>query len=646
MLIWELLKINIALNIGATITLQPMNRLSTISTISLVWIGCSTLGGEEVLRTYDLGSFPVFGLRQANDLPAGGFSQLVSHLRFEPQVDLQTRGPAESQSDITVRGGNFEQTGFRLGALNIMDPQTGHYAGELPVDPDMLSAPMIRTGVANALAGFNSNVATLDYRLQPIVRSGVMEAGVGTNGTHFQRYRQSWWLAASETQVVGAEISIAHSSSDGTLDFGDHRFLRLSGRLQRQSHLGQTDLIFGYVDKFYGWPGMYTGNRALLETDDYQVYLIGLNHRMEYGPGSVVEAGVYYRRLRNDYELDRLRPGFFRPYEHATEVGGFGVHGTHVLSSVWALHYRGNWITDNIVRSTELKTGTERFSSRRLLSILLLPEYTVFADEQRRWTAAIGAGYDNDNRESAQWLPQLRTAYQFDTGRFQHTGYLEMSTHSQVTGYTALNSNPGPGAFAGNPDLVRESTRNFEAGWQISAANWTVQTALFHRRDRDLADWTFSDPGPGARIFRQANPVDLNSTGVELIAHYRWQQLSATLGYLWLTRSADYQGAQVDASYYAGNFARQRATLNLTWRMTSRLELLLDQELRQQEPNRLRQSADTAYRASFGVAWHPTALNGLELRAIADNLTQSNFEPFPGTPGEGRQVTLSAAYRW
>lgn len=617
----------------------------TILALGMAGAGWLTVAAEE-LGMIDLGAFPVFGLSVANDVPAGGFSQLVSHLRFEPQVDLQTRGPAESQSDVTVRGSIFEQTGFRIGALNIMDPQTGHYAGELPIDPEMLDIPRVHTGIANALSGFNSNVSTIDYRILPILQGGVMELGLGTNRTHFQRYRQSWIVAEAGVHVTGVEVSLAHSSSDGTIDNGDHRFIRLSGRIQQQSAIGQTDLIFGYVDKFYGWPGMYTGNRNLQETDDYQVYLIGLNHRMEYGLGSYVEAGLFYRRLRDDYELDRPRPGFFRPYEHTTEVGGLGLHGRHGVDERWSVYYRGNFVADNIVRSTELKTGTQRFTSRRMFSAVVLPEYTIRLDDNQSWQVAGGVGYDRDNRESGKVLPQARLSYRIRAAGWQHTLYGEYSTHSQVTGYTALNSNPGPGAFAGNPDLVREVTRNSEIGWNVSAKNASATIALFHRRDRDLADWTFADPGPGFTIFRQANPVDLNSTGVELIGHYIWRATRVSASYAWMNRSADYQGAAVDASYYAGNFAQHRATLNLNIGLGGGWQALVDQEVRRQEPNRLRNSSDTAYRLSFGLQWNIPSLEGLQIRIIADNVTKSNFEPFPGTPGEGRQMTVSSAYRW
>lgn len=79
--------------------------------------------------------------RVANTEPAGTFASAITVLRFDPQTEIQSRGMPEGQGDVTVRGGLFENTGFKLGAATIVDPQTGHYVAELPIDPALLSAP-------------------------------------------------------------------------------------------------------------------------------------------------------------------------------------------------------------------------------------------------------------------------------------------------------------------------------------------------------------------------------------------------------------------------------------------------------------------------------------------------------------------------
>ena len=92
----------------------------------------------------------VTGKRIANTRPAGSYASIATALRFDPGTELQSRGLPEGQADVTVRGGLFENTGFRAGAITIMDPQTGHYAADLPIDPELLTGPELLIGIENA----------------------------------------------------------------------------------------------------------------------------------------------------------------------------------------------------------------------------------------------------------------------------------------------------------------------------------------------------------------------------------------------------------------------------------------------------------------------------------------------------------------
>src|SRR5882724_3427512 len=93
--------------------------------------------------SFNLPEISVFSPRVANQEPVGTFAMPVSALRYEPLVDIQGRNLAEGQADVTIRGGVFENTGFRVGGVSLFDPQTGHYFAEIPIAPAMLSAPTI-----------------------------------------------------------------------------------------------------------------------------------------------------------------------------------------------------------------------------------------------------------------------------------------------------------------------------------------------------------------------------------------------------------------------------------------------------------------------------------------------------------------------
>jgi hypothetical protein len=75
-------------------------------------------------------------------------------------------------------------------------------------------------------------------------------------------------------------------------------------------------------------------------------------------------------------------------------------------------------------------------------------------------------------------------------------------------------------------------------------------------------------------------------------------------------------------------------------------ELRLDNEYRSQEDNPLRTGDDTTFLASVSLVWNDPAAQGFSVALVADNLTDSDFQTFPGTPAAGRQLSASVAYNW
>jgi vitamin B12 transporter len=139
---------------------------------------------------YELPTISVYSEQVANQTPVATFAMPVSGLQFEPRVDVQARNFAEAQSDVAIRGGIFENTGFKFGAFSVYDPQTGHYFAELPIAPAMLSSPRVLTGADNAAAGFNAEVGTVAYEWSPIAQRGEASAAFGDYRTSRQDFYQ------------------------------------------------------------------------------------------------------------------------------------------------------------------------------------------------------------------------------------------------------------------------------------------------------------------------------------------------------------------------------------------------------------------------------------------------------------------------
>ncbi|WP_096739447.1 TonB-dependent receptor plug domain-containing protein [Pseudoalteromonas atlantica] len=576
----------------------------------------------------------------ANKLPVGTFDSPISNLEYDPRVDLQSRNMAEAQADVTIRGGIFENTGFRVGSATLLDPQSGHYFAEIPIAPQMLSGPAVLTGADNALYGMNSSVGTVSFGWKPIITGGSVSLGTGTNDFNLQSIH-----AAKNTQLdslagytLGFEGEYSHSQSDGTIDNGDHDFSRASARVQLASENSQTDLFYGSQDKFFGWPNLYTPF-GVNETEDLETRLWMLNHKQNYAENSNFEVSAYYRTHDDHYIYSRENPSAFEAF-HKSEVKSLALSGRHAQSNAFAINYSAQFIDDSI-ESTTLENN---FTSRKYYKLSVLPQYTMALKANQQLIFRLGAAYDDTNRDDAEVsaIGDITLNTQNNDGTAQSL-YLSYAQASQVAGYTAIGGSDSGGLFRSNYNLERETTSNLELGLLLEEQSWQLNSAIFYRKDNNLTDWTFNFDSTSARF---ANPVDIDTAGVEFLATKHFDTAKLIASYTYLHKSENYGAADIDASFYALNFPDHRLTLGAVYNPTDILEFRIDNEWRTQHKNALRNGDDNALFTQLTLKITPPQLSNLFITLAADNLWDESFEEIPGTPGRGEQYTLSATYSW
>ncbi len=581
-------------------------------------------------NVYELSPFEVTGFTIANEAPLVTYASPVSVLNFNPQADVQSRNFSEAQADISIRGGTFEGTGFKVGSLSIFDPQTGHYVSELPIDTRMLSAPEILTGAANSQSGFNSTAGTINYSWKPVVADeGIIDIAYG----EYSLNKQGLYLARMfdiDERSVGFDIGLARSESDGVIEFGDHEFSRISGRLEINDERWNWLIFGGYQDKFFGWPNMYTPF-GVQETEDIQTLLIITEFSAELDERTTLTLSSYFRENTDDYEFDRDRPGIFNPFQHQTEVAAFHGDINFEISDDLDLSVFGDLFFDSI----ESSNLTQTFQSRTYYNA-----GTQASWQKDDWQIIGGLNVYDTNRDAATLNPSLRFARYLNDSREQI--YAEYSRASQVVGYTAIGSAPS-GLFAGNSNLGLERSHNFEIGYTKSTENFALSAAAFYRIDNDLTDWTFSFASTNAR---RANPVDLDTYGLELFMRYAYDGGNVAMGYSYLEKEADYRVDDVDASFYALNFPNHRITLALTHNINAKLSVRIDNEYRQQEDSILRNTDHEAFFTYASIVYSPFGDERWEVQASVSNLWDDDFEEIPAVPGTASQWALKSTVRW
>jgi vitamin B12 transporter len=578
----------------------------------------------------ELSAFPVF----AGSLPpesGPGATQLAERMAREARVDLQTRGGTRYQTDISIRGGIFEGTGLLVGGLALFDPQTGHYAAEVPLDPVFFAGARLLTGINNSIYGFNATAGSIDWQWAPIVPGGGLEGVLGSDALRGGRV----WAGGQGAAGISWQVAALAERGDGSVANGDFRMERISGRLELALGAGRLRLFGGHVEKFYGWPGMYTGRASLNETEDYRVSLLGWQWEGD-AAGGRHRVGGYWRQLDDDYEFNRAAPNRF--FEHLTEVWSVQGDGHWPLEAV-DLRYRWAWVKDRIRRSTSLVHG--RFDERDYGEAALLAQRR-FSTRWGELAPYAGVGLQSSSRDATVAAPQVGARLSGPLAEGAWEAYAELSETSKVPGYTVLNSAPS-GLFGGNPDLGRERARTFEGGFSVQRGRWSGKLAVFQREETDLVDWVFAAASPSAR---QAAALDLRVRGLEGWLRWEREGTAVELGYALLDKDPAYKAVAADASFYVLNHARQRLLATIDQAVGAALWLRLEGEYREHPANLLRAGGDSALFLNIEANWRPHPLHRWELLLRLDNLTDKAFESLPGTPGARREGRLTARYRW
>ena len=83
-------------------------------------------------------------------LPVNSIDEL---LKYAAGVEVQQRGTAGSQADISIRGGTFQQVLVLIDGMKLNDPITGHFSSYIPVDVSQIERIEILKGTAAAIYG-------------------------------------------------------------------------------------------------------------------------------------------------------------------------------------------------------------------------------------------------------------------------------------------------------------------------------------------------------------------------------------------------------------------------------------------------------------------------------------------------------------
>lgn len=478
----------------------------------------------------------------ASDIKTLPIRAVSDALAYVQGVDLRRRGPLGVQSDVTIRGGTFEQTAIMIEGMRLNDVQTGHNTFSIPLLPsDIERIEVVKGGAARALgAGAMDGAVNIILRqpgTDPTISLGLMGGDAA--------YQEGRLSASAATGSIVHRLSAQALRHSGWIPSSDAELQSVLYTASTQLDDGKAQILVGATNKAFGANGFYSP-RFPEQWEHITTIIAGgtleqtISHDVDFRLRGLA------RMNDDEFRLKRNDPTFYTN-KHRTEQylmqAGMTFHESNGSTS---LLFEGgsDWINSS-------NLGTHR----RLRGSMILEAVRMWG--QLRGT--LGGGLLTFSDRAPLPTGGLDLSYRLDPESSSISiVFLSLQLNGRVPSYTDLYYRDP--STSGNPLLRLETARTAELGFRHTADRMTVSAALFHRSGRDMIDYAIDTAGKGIA----ENISTVNVTGLDVSATWSldlWalRQLRVGLVYQSLVSSAPSR-----TRYIADNL-RSQGVLETRW---------------------------------------------------------------------------------
>jgi iron complex outermembrane receptor protein len=479
-------------------------------------------------------------------------------LRTLPSIDLRQRGPLGVQADLSVRGGNFDQTQVLLNGVNFSDPQTGHYSLDIPIDLSSVSRMEILQGLsAPGAIGGALNIATGN---QPVNTANLLFSG-----------GQYGYLNALANATIGSEkrysfLSASYRQSTGYVNNTDFQNTNLYSFTRYRSDIGDWEVQLGFQDKFCGANGFY----SFMYPDqfDYTRTLLGSIRWQKEIENVKLSALAYHRTHYNRFELFRNEaPDWYTGHNyHQTQINGGEanmIYRSMIGQTTVSAELRNEHILSTVLGLPMDTPETAPFegdiqytneANRTLFRGLLSHGY-----EYRKFTVDAGVSFHHSNDFGNKFCFAGNAGYKISPSLIV---YVAANQSLRLPTFTDLYYKSP--THEANPDLKPEEAIVYEAGSKIVKNAWTATANIFYRRGKNIIDWVYTE---GESSSKSLNYSHINAAGTEISCQwnpskYNPESIIQQVGLNYTFTKLDKENAPQTTSY-ALDYLNHKLNVNL-----------------------------------------------------------------------------------
>ena len=451
-------------------------------------------------------------------------------LETVPGIDARQRGPWGTQTDLSIRGGSFEQVALWVDGIRWSAPHTGHHLLNLPIDPEDIQRVQVVRGGGGALGSGGVTGGIVLHTGPGDADETAVSVEGGSYGWNRIRARHDW----GENQTRH-RISLSHAATDGFRDNTDLAMTRARYAGRTVTDEGTFDLRIGGMASAFGAQDFYTASfpQQFEEVGLWQGQLTW-HHELR---GWDVEAGLHHRSHSDRFELFREGEGYYvedadgvltsnagpvpgwyqGANQHRSAVSGARAGARRVSNwgeTLLSADFRREGVVSNRLGLAEFGRGDSSIyalGDRRMNLDIGIGQRAEFG---RLTARALAAWNVNSAADGPRFIPEASLSLRIDeTGRA--VAFASARRSVRMPSYTDLYYTVG--GAQGSQDLLPEEAEHLEFGYRLTGDlgdghRLVLSQHVFHRWGRNLIDWVRFN---GSSITEATNLREVNFSGQE-----------------------------------------------------------------------------------------------------------------------------------
>lgn len=482
-------------------------------------------GKIDVITKKDIKNLPV---KTVNDL-----------LKYISGVDVRQRGSFGAQTDISIRGGNFDQIALLINGINVTDYHTGHNSFNLPTDIEDIE----RIEIINGPAAMTYGVSSLSGIINIITKKDKNLSIRAEGGSH--NYHNWAGRLSGQYKKISGSISAGVLSTDGHV-FKAGQPLTDLNKINAFSTLSYDDKRFsatiqgGFFNSNFGANTFYSP-KFDNQFEHVQKVMFSAGGHLR-GKINIIPS-IYYLGSTDRFELFRDAPSKYPfNYHHSNSLGSnLNVwFKSFIGKTFFGMEYR----FDNIISTklgTELKNpikikGTDRFydkgKSRHNLNLYAGQNFDFKYVNANIGIKAFRNFADN---EGFTFYPNADISLKIKNFIL----YTSYSSSFRMPTFTDLfYSDP---SHVSNEYLKTEKIQAFEGGMNYFGHGISIKTNIFYQIGKDFIDRIkYDKDGAGAK-WQSFNFASINNFGQSMIVDVKPDIISGNAIKFWKSFKIDYQ---------------------------------------------------------------------------------------------------------